>query len=105
VTTSSGGSGKDGGQHRLAILSRTVMVSSCAHLRARVERAGEPVPQQLARADNESGQAAVPVTVSVHGTMLNGALVAQRRYFSGKPAAMRPGPALAGPLASRPSPP
>ena len=41
----------------------------------------DPVLQQLVRAVNESGQAAVPVTVSVHGTMLNGALVAQRRYF------------------------
>ncbi len=42
----------------------------------------DPVLQQLVRAINESGQAAVPVTVSVHGTMLNGALVAQQRYFS-----------------------
>jgi hypothetical protein len=42
----------------------------------------DPVLQQLVRAINESGQAAVPVTVSVHGTTLNGALIAERRYFS-----------------------
>jgi hypothetical protein len=42
----------------------------------------DPVLQQLVRAVNESGQAAVPVSVSVHGTMLNGALIAERRYFS-----------------------
>ena len=42
----------------------------------------DPVLQQLVRAINESGQAAVPVSVSVHGTMLNGALIAERRYFS-----------------------
>ena len=42
----------------------------------------DPVLQQLVRAINESGQAAVPVTVSVHGTQLTGALIAERRYFS-----------------------
>ena len=42
----------------------------------------DPVLQQLVRAINESGQAAVPVTVSVHGTALTGALISQRRYFS-----------------------
>jgi hypothetical protein len=42
----------------------------------------DPVLQQLVRAINESGQAAVPVSVSVHGSMLNGALIAERRYFS-----------------------
>ena len=31
---------------------------------------------------NESGQAAVPVTVSLHGTTLTGMLIAQNRYFS-----------------------
>jgi hypothetical protein len=41
----------------------------------------DPVLQQLVRALNESEQAAVPVTVSVHGTTLTGTLVAQRRYF------------------------
>jgi hypothetical protein len=42
----------------------------------------DPVLQQLIRAINESGQGAVPVTVSVHGTMIRGDLVAQRRYFA-----------------------
>jgi hypothetical protein len=42
----------------------------------------DPVLQQLVRAINESGQAAVPVSVSVHGTLLNGALIAEQRYFS-----------------------
>ena len=42
----------------------------------------DPVLQQLVRAINESGQAAVPVTVSVHGTTLTGALISQRMYFS-----------------------
>jgi hypothetical protein len=42
----------------------------------------DPVLQQLVRAVNESGQAAVPVTVTVHGTALTGVLIAQSRYFS-----------------------
>ena len=42
----------------------------------------DPVLRQLVRAVNESGQAAVPVAVSVHGTTLTGTLVAQSRYFS-----------------------
>lgn len=42
----------------------------------------DPVLQQLVRAINESEQAEVPVTVSVHGTVLTGTLIAQRRYFS-----------------------
>ena len=42
----------------------------------------DPVLRQLVRAVNESGQAAVPVTVSAHGTTLTGTLVAQSRYFS-----------------------
>ena len=42
----------------------------------------DPVLQQLVRAVNESGQAAVPVTISVHGTALTGTLIAQSRYFS-----------------------
>ena len=42
----------------------------------------DPVLRQLVHAINESGQAAVPVTVSVHGTQLTGALIAERRYFS-----------------------
>ncbi len=42
----------------------------------------DPVLWQLVHAINDSGQAAVPVTVSVHGTLLTGALIAERRYFS-----------------------
>ena len=42
----------------------------------------DPVLQQLVHAINESGQAAVPVTISVHGTQLTGALIAEQRYFS-----------------------
>ena len=42
----------------------------------------DPVLRQLVRAVNESGQAAVPVTVTVHGTTLTGALIAQSRYSS-----------------------
>jgi hypothetical protein len=42
----------------------------------------DPVLQQLVRAINESRQAAVPIIISVHGTVLTGALIAQRRYFS-----------------------
>ena len=42
----------------------------------------DPVLQQLAQAINESGQAAAPVTVSVHGTVVTGALIAEQRYFS-----------------------
>jgi hypothetical protein len=42
----------------------------------------DAVQKQLVQAINESGQAAVPVTVSVHGTLLNGAPIAERRYLS-----------------------
>jgi hypothetical protein len=42
----------------------------------------DPVLRQLVRAVNESGQAAVPVTVSLQGTTLTGMLIAQNRYFS-----------------------
>jgi hypothetical protein len=42
----------------------------------------DPVLQQLARAINESGQAAAPVTVSVRGTVLTGALIAEQSYYS-----------------------
>lgn len=42
----------------------------------------DPVLRQLVHAINESEQATVPVTVSVHGTQLTGALIAERRYFS-----------------------
>jgi hypothetical protein len=42
----------------------------------------DPVLRQLVHAINESGQASVPVTVSVRGTILNGVLIAEQRYFS-----------------------
>jgi hypothetical protein len=42
----------------------------------------DPVLRQLAQAINESGQAAAPIMVSVHGTVLNGALISEQRYFS-----------------------
>ena len=41
----------------------------------------DPVLQQLTQAINESGQAAAPITVSVHGTVLTDALIAERMYF------------------------
>ena len=41
----------------------------------------DPVLQQLAQAINESGQATTPITVSVRGTVLTGALIAEQRYF------------------------
>jgi hypothetical protein len=44
----------------------------------------DPVLQQLSQAINESGQAqaAAPIVVSVHGTVLTGALISEQRYFS-----------------------
>jgi len=42
----------------------------------------DPVLQQLVRAINESGHAVTPITVSVHGTVLTGALIAERTFFS-----------------------
>jgi len=42
----------------------------------------DPVLQQLAQAINESGQAVAPVVVSVRGTVLNGTLISEQRYFS-----------------------
>jgi hypothetical protein len=42
----------------------------------------DPVLRQLVHAINDSGQAAVPVTISVHGTLLTGALIAEQRYFT-----------------------
>jgi hypothetical protein len=41
----------------------------------------DPVLRQLVHAINESGQATVPVAISVHGTVLTGALIAEQRYF------------------------
>jgi hypothetical protein len=42
----------------------------------------DPVLHQLVRAINESEQVEVPIMVSVHGTLVTGALIPQRRYFS-----------------------
>ncbi len=41
-----------------------------------------PVLQQLVRAINESGHATAPISVSVHGTVLTGALIAEQTFFS-----------------------
>lgn len=41
----------------------------------------DPVLRHLVKAVNESETAAVPVTLSVHGTTVTGALISQRRYF------------------------
>lgn len=42
----------------------------------------DPVLRQLVRAVNESETGGVPVTIAVHGTMVTGDLIAQRRYFA-----------------------
>ena len=42
----------------------------------------DPVLEQLVRAVNESGLARVPVTVSAHGTVVTGMLIAQGAYFT-----------------------
>ena len=42
----------------------------------------DPVLQQLAQAINESGQAVVPLVLSVGGPVLSGALIAGQAYFS-----------------------
>jgi hypothetical protein len=42
----------------------------------------DPVLQHLVRAINESGHATAPVSVSVHGTVLTGALIAEQTFFS-----------------------
>jgi hypothetical protein len=62
----------------------------------------DPVLGQLVHAVNESGQTQVPVTVSVHGTVLTGILVAQDAYFTqlaeGRPllSALQPASGLLG---------
>lgn len=38
--------------------------------------------RHLVKAVNESETAAVPVSLSVHGTVVTGDLIAQRRYFA-----------------------
>jgi hypothetical protein len=42
----------------------------------------DPVLAQLVRAVDESGQARVPVTVAVHGTVVSGLLISQDAYFT-----------------------
>jgi hypothetical protein len=42
----------------------------------------DPVLQQLAQAINESGQAAAKIVVTVHGTVFDGVLISEQRYFS-----------------------
>jgi hypothetical protein len=62
----------------------------------------DPVLEQLVHAVNESGQATVPVTVSAHGTVVTGVLIAQDAYFTelaeGRPllSALRPETGLLG---------
>lgn len=62
----------------------------------------DPVLQHLVQAVNESRQARVPVTVSVHGIVLTGTLIAQEAYFAelveGKPlmGALQPESGLLG---------
>ena len=42
----------------------------------------DPVLRQLIHAVNESRQAGVPVTVSTHGTVLTGVIIAEETYFA-----------------------
>ena len=42
----------------------------------------DPVLEQLVHAVNESAQTQVPVTLSAHGTVLTGVLIAQEAYFT-----------------------
>lgn len=62
----------------------------------------DPVLEQLVHAVNESGQTRVPVTVSSHGTVLTGILIAQKTYFTqlaeGRPllSALQPASGLLG---------
>jgi hypothetical protein len=42
----------------------------------------DPVLGQLVHAVNESGNARVPMTVSTHGTVITGVLIAQEAYFT-----------------------
>jgi hypothetical protein len=62
----------------------------------------DPVLGQLVHAVNESGQTQVPVTVSTHGTVLKGDLIAQDAYFTqlaeGRPllSALQPASSLLG---------
>ena len=42
----------------------------------------DPVLQHLVQAVNESGPSGVPVTVTAHGMVLTGVLIAQEAYFA-----------------------
>jgi hypothetical protein len=42
----------------------------------------DPVLRELIRRVNDSGQTAVPVTLSVHGAVLHASLISQDRYFA-----------------------
>ncbi|MGA2825953.1 MAG: hypothetical protein ABSF03_07510 [Streptosporangiaceae bacterium] len=42
----------------------------------------DPVFRELVRSVNESGQAVVPVVLTVHGTVLRGVLISEKRYFT-----------------------
>ncbi len=46
------------------------------------KHAVDPVLRELVRSINESGQAVVPVTLTVHGTVLRGSLISEARYFT-----------------------
>lgn len=46
------------------------------------KRTIDPVLQHLVQAVNESKQAAVPVTISAHGMVVTGVLIAQDAYFT-----------------------
>lgn len=62
----------------------------------------DPVLEQLVHAVNKSGKATVPVTISAHGTVVTGVLIAQDVYFAqlaeGRPllSALRPSTGLLG---------
>jgi hypothetical protein len=42
----------------------------------------DPVLRELIRSVNETPRSAVPVSVSVHGGVLHGSLIAEERYFA-----------------------
>jgi hypothetical protein len=42
----------------------------------------DPVLSELVRSVNETAQSAVPVTVTVRGSVLHGSLIADERYFT-----------------------
>lgn len=42
----------------------------------------DPVLRELVRSVNETARSAVPVTVTVRGSVLHGSLIAEKRYFA-----------------------